>query len=160
MDTSSPVKKWSQLQNIKVYVSSAGKTAGTIEDFYFKPESNGVDAFQVRSRLGDLFTLPISKIQKFTDDALVIETEQMMGRRPSPYPLASSLIGNKVQDEKGNEIGTISGILLNTEPIVATRVAAFELSGNDRGKSFSADAIVHYEKNLFTLQDQFARNLK
>jgi uncharacterized protein YrrD len=161
MDTNSPIKKWSQLQHINVYVSSAGKTAGTIQDFYFKPESNGVDGFQVRTRLGDILTLPISKIQKFTDDAVVIETEQMLGRRPSPYPLGSSLFGNKVEDEKGNELGTISGISLNTEPIVATRVAAFELNdSHGRDKSFSADAIVHYEKNLFTLQDQFARNLK
>ena len=161
MDTNSPIKRWSQLQNIQVYVSSAGKTAGTIQDFYFKPESTGVDGFQVRTRLGDTLTLPISKIQKFTDDAVVIETEQMLARRPSPYPLGSSLIGDKVEDEKGNEIGTISGVLLNTEPIVATRVAAFELSdGRGRSKSFSADAIVRYENDLFTLQDQFARNLK
>ncbi len=162
MDTHGPIRKWSQLHNIKVSIPSAGKVAGIVEDFYFKPESTGVDAFLVRTRLGDALNLPISKIKEFGTDTVVIESEQMLGRRLSPYPLASSLLGSKVQDESGREIGTISEILLNIEPAIATRVAGFELSGNDRGqgKVFSADAITRYENNLFILQDQFARKLR
>jgi sporulation protein YlmC with PRC-barrel domain len=162
MDTSGPIKKWSQLQNIKVRVPSAGKTVGTVEDFYFKSESTGVDALLVRTRLGDAYTLPIIKIHQIESDEVTIDNEQMLSRRPSPYPLGSSLIGNKVQDEKGNDIGTIGEIFLNVEPVVATRVAGFELNGNgrSRGKTFSSDAIVRYEDNLFILQDQFARKLK
>jgi len=162
MDTNGPIRKWSQLRNIKVRIPSAGITVGIVEDFYFKPESTGVDGLLVKTRLGETFLLPISKIHHFEGDAVTIDSEQMLGRRLSPYPLGSSLIGNVVQDEKGKDIGTISDILVSVEPAITMRVTSFELKGNGReqGKTFSADAIIHYKNQQFTLQDQFARKLK
>lgn len=162
MSDDKAIRKWSELQHIRVFVPSTGRSMGTVEDFYFKPASTGIDGLLVRTRLGDTLFLPTSSIQEFQHDAIIIANEQMLGKRPSPFPLGSSLIGNKVQDEKGNDLGTIGEIFIGTEPPIATRVISFELTSNGHGrpKGFTSDAVINYQPNLFVIQNQISKRLR
>jgi hypothetical protein len=67
------------------------------------------------------------------------------------------LLTFKVKDEKGNQLSTVSDIVLGTYPPVALRVAMFELAG---GRTVDANGVGVYERDAIVLMDQVARRLR
>jgi uncharacterized protein YrrD len=153
------VRKWSELHGLKVAIPSEGKNAGTVEDFYFQPGTNSIYAFSVRTRLAGMKALPANVIKDIVNDAVIIDSEQMLTTRIPPFPLGSSLLNSAVKGENEKDIGVIAEILIGTVPINALRVVGYEVvdASNHRSKRrkvLSADAVLHYDEKAIFIDNQ------
>jgi uncharacterized protein YrrD len=153
------MRKWSELHGLKVAIPSEGKNAGTVEDFYFQPGTNSIYAFRVRTRLAGMKALPANVIKDIVNDAVIIDSEQMLTTRIPPFPLGSSLLNSAVKGENDKDIGVIAEILIGTVPINALRVVGYEVAdaSNHRSKQrkvLSADAVLHYDEKVIFIDNQ------
>ncbi len=143
------IKSFSDIQGLSVSIPSLGKTVGVVEDLYFKPGTNAIDALKVRTRLYGYKAVPVKAILAVSSDLVTIVNEQAMLNAQPPFPLVSELRTNKVVNEKGNEVGTVGEVLLSVEPTDSMRIAGFELRGTSNGhaRTMSAAAVGHYRPN-------------
>jgi uncharacterized protein YrrD len=92
-------------------------------------------------------------------------TEEKHDGRLPVLPLGQSLLSYRVLSEKGNVVGSIGNILLDTSRPVALHITAFELSGGLRDRitgrhpTFSANEIVRYGEDVIVIIDQAAKRL-
>ncbi|HZU69269.1 MAG TPA: PRC-barrel domain-containing protein [Ktedonobacteraceae bacterium] len=154
-------RKWTDLRGIAVTIPSEGKRAGTVEDFYFDPESNEVYALYVNVGVYGYRALTTNVISTIEHDAITIANDQMLinpahdGRLPVLHK-GHELLAFKVKDEKGKIVSTVSNIVLATYPPVALRVTMFELAN---GRTIDANGIAIYERDSIVLMPQVARRL-
>ena len=151
------IRKWSELQGLKVALPSEGKNVGTVEDFYFQPGTNSINALSVRTRLTGIKALPSNVIKEIVNDAVIIDSEQMLTKRIPPYPLGSSLLNCTVKGENDKGTGTIAEILIGTVPTNALRVVGYEVvEGNrsKRSKVLDADAVIQYDEKVIVIDNQ------
>ncbi len=146
------IRKWSELRGMKVAIPSEGKNAGTVEDFYFQPGTNSINALAVQTRLAGIKALPANVITDIVNDAVIIDSELMLTTRIPPFPLGSTLLNSTVKGENDKEVGTISEVLIGTIPVNALRVVAYEMTDksnrhSNRHKVLDADAVLHYGEN-------------
>jgi uncharacterized protein YrrD len=163
MENNKTMRKWSELQELKVVVPSEGKVIGKVTDFLFKEGTNAVYALRVHTRVNGDYTLPVTGIKSIEDDRITIPNEQMLTKAVPGFSQGHSLIARKVVSEKGNEIGTVKDVLLGVEPIVAMRVAGLEVSNGSfkrQSRGLTADAIARYEDEAVVIDDKLARKLK
>jgi uncharacterized protein YrrD len=147
------------LQGLKVAIPSEGKNAGTVEDFYFQPGTNSIYALSVRTRLAAIKALPANAIKDIVNDAVIIDSEQMLTTRIPSFPLGSSLLHSAVKGENDKEAGTIAEILIGTVPINALRIVGYEMADtsnhrSNRRKTLNADAVLHYDEKLIIIDNQ------
>lgn len=161
MNGKNSVRKWSNLRGIAVTIPSEGKQVGTVDDFYFDPESNEVYALRIKAGVYGYQALTSNAISTIEPDAVTIANYQMLinpqhdGRLPVLL-LGHELLSYKVKDERGRELGAISDVLLATYPPVALRIAAFELPS---GRTVSANEVADYERDAVVLMAQAAKKL-
>ena len=156
------IRKWSELQGLKVAIPSEGKNAGTVEDFYFQPGTNSIYALSVHTRLAGIKALPANETKDIVGDAVIIDSEQMLTMRIPPFPLGSSLLNSKVKGENDKEVGTIVEILIGTVPTNALRVVGYEVvdaSRAKRRKVFDADAVTRYDEKVIIIDNQTVSSL-
>ncbi len=157
------IRKWSELHGLKVAIPSEGKNAGTVEDFYFQPGTNSIYALSVHTRLAGINALPANAIKDIVNDAVIIDSEQMLTTRIPPFPLGSSLLNSAVRSESDKEVGVIAEILIGTVPINALRVAGYEVTDNskrsNRREILSADAVLHYDEKVIVIDNQTVSRL-
>ncbi len=159
------LRKWSELGGIAVTIPSEGKQAGTVDDFYFEPETNAVRGLRINiGILGyrALQTNTISTIERYAvtipnENVLILERDD---RRLPELLLGHSLLSYKVMSERGTVVGTVGNILLDTSRPRALRVAAFELAGDRSGQRFSAHQVTHYERDAVVILDKVAKALR
>ena len=145
--------KWSELQGKPVKIPTQGLTAGTIEDFYFEPDTQSIDSLLVRTRVNGDFALPATSIKTISADGVTIPNEQMMTRTLPPLPLGSTLPAHKIINEKGKDLGKVSEVWLGINPPVALRIAGVEVADTrSRAKRFNSDAIQQYTDDTITVQ--------
>jgi len=158
------VRKWSDLRGIDVMIPSEGKKAGTVEDFYFDPESSEIYALRIKVGLAGYRALTSNAIGTIEPDKITIANPQMIiderhdGRLPV-LRLGNSLPSYKVVSENGTDLGTVGSILLATDPPVALHITGFELAGGRRNRTFSAHEITGYGHDVITFLDQVAKKL-
>jgi sporulation protein YlmC with PRC-barrel domain len=163
MDNKSTIRKWSDIYNLAVTIPSEGKTAGIVQDFYFKAETNAVYALLVHTRLSGDLALPVIGIKNVGTNAITIPNEEMLLRALPPLPQGKDLRGSKVVSEDGAEVGTIGEVWLAVDPPISMHIVALELAGGhaSRSRSFSADDVVRYaEDNIVVIYDRIARRLR
>jgi uncharacterized protein YrrD len=153
------IRKWSELQGLKVAIPSEGKNAGTIEDFYFQPGTNSIYAFSVHTHLAGIKALPANVIKDIVNDAVIIDSELMLTTRIPPFLLGSTLLNSTVKGENDKEVGTITEVLIGTIPVNALRVVGYEVTEksnhrSNRHKILGADAVLHYDENLIVIDNQ------
>ena len=170
MQNNEYVRKWSDLRGLPVVIISEGRKAGTLEDFYFDPGTNEVYALRLKTGFFGYKALLSSAINAIGQDAITVNTEEMLteekhdGRLPV-LPLGGSLLSYRVLSEKGNVVGSIGNVLLDTSRPVALHITAFELSGGLRDRltgrypTFSANEIVRYGEDVIVIIDQAAKRL-
>lgn len=157
------IRKWSELQGLKVFIPSAGKNAGTVEDFYFQLGTNSINALRVQTRLAGVKALPANVIEAIAEDAVTISSEEMLTVRIPPFLLGSSLLNMTVKGENGKQVGMIAEILIGVAPLNALRIVGYELtdsSNNGRSKRrkiLGADAVLQYDENIVVIDNQTAR---
>lgn len=161
MNGKNSFRKWTDLRGIAVTIPGEGKKVGTVEDFYFDTESNEVYAFYVNVGVYGYRALTSNAISTIEQNAVTIPNDQMLinpqhdGRLPVLH-MGHELLTFKVKDEKGNQISTLSDIVLATYPPVALRVAMFELAGS---RTVDANGVAVYERDAIVLMAQVARRL-
>lgn len=170
MQSNEYIRRWTELRGLAVVIISEGRKAGTLEDFYFDPGTNEVYALRLKTGLFGNKALLSSAINAIGQDAITVNTEEMLteekhdGRLPV-LPLGQSLLSYRVLSEKGNVVGNVGNILIDTSRPVALHITAFELSGGLRDRltgrypTFSANEIVRYGEDVIVIIDQAAKRL-
>ncbi len=161
MDSYNSTRSWFELRGLPVTIPGEGRTVGTVEDFYYKDGTNAIYALRVKTGLSGFKALSASAISTIERNAVTVASEQMLidesnGGDLTDLPLGSNLLSYKVLSESGASLGTIENILLATNPPVALRIAAFQLAG---GKTFSAQEVTAYGKDVIFILDKAARTL-
>jgi uncharacterized protein YrrD len=160
MDNNETIRKWSEIRGLTVTIPAEGRTVGTVVDFYFKPETNYVDAFCVRTRLLGDFALPATGVSSIEQGTVNIPNQQVLLRALPPFPKGESLLSCKVTSERGTQVGTVSDVLIGFRPPVLW-IAAFELTSGTRAhKVLDADDVMEYKENALVVQEQAARSLR
>jgi uncharacterized protein YrrD len=155
------VRSWFELRGLPVTVAGEGRSAGVIEDFYYKLEVNSVFALRVKVGLSGFRLLIPSAIRSIERDAVTIASdmaliEESHGGQLSAFPLGSALLSRRVTSENGRSLGSVSDLLLDTSPPVALRIAAFRLDGN---RICSANEVTDYNENGIVILDKAANRL-
>ena len=158
------IRKWSELQGLKVAIPSEGKNAGTVEDFYFQPGTNSIYALGVRTRFAGIKALPASVITDIVKDAVIIDSELMLTTRIPPFTPGSTLLNSIVKGENDKEAGIITEVLIGTLPINALRIVGYEVTDksnrrSNRHRILNADAVLHYDENLMVIDNQTVSKL-
>lgn len=162
MENSSSIMKWSALRNLPVKIPSEGIVIGTVEDFYFKPDTNAIYALCVRIRLLGERSLPVTGIRSIGPEGVMIPSAQMLLERLPPLPTGQSLTNAKMLSESGRDLGVVKEIVLGIEPVVAMRIAGFEMlmRGGHQAQTVGADAINGYHDATVFLTDAAAKRFR
>src|SRR5437016_2744639 len=115
MDNNLSIRRWSEFRNLAVVALDTKIKVGTVDDFYFEPETNAVRGLRVKTALSGYRALPanfINEIKKdvITTDSAVMVIEEDHDRRLSQLPLGHSLLSRKVIGENGRVVGTVGNI--------------------------------------------------
>lgn len=155
------IRNWSELRGMPVVIPREGRSAGTVEDFYFKLEINSIYALRVKVGIGGYLILSASAIDTIERAAITIASDSMLIEEANSghlleLPTSSSLLSSVVKSEDGNTLGKVSGIVLATDPPVALRIAAYQL---DNGRQFSANEVTNYDGNVMYILNKAANRL-
>ncbi|HZT99061.1 MAG TPA: PRC-barrel domain-containing protein [Ktedonobacteraceae bacterium] len=160
MSNNEIVRKWSEIRGRTVMLPSEGRAVGTVVDFYFKPETNYVDAFCVRTRLHGDLALPATGISSISKDAITIPNAQVLLKALPPFPKGENLLSHKVTGERGADLGTVGDVLIGFRPPVLW-IAGFEVTkGRHSNKVLDADDVMEYREDGLVIQEQAARSLR
>ena len=163
MDNNPTTRKWTDIRGLTVVALDTGLKVGTVDDFYFEPESNAVRGLRVKTGLSGYKELPTNGISTIGRDTITTANDEMViderhdGRIPA-LPLGHSLFSCKIMSENDDLVGTVGNIILSTYPPIALRVVAFELAGG-RHRTFSAQEVTRYGQDVIVILDQVARQL-
>jgi uncharacterized protein YrrD len=161
LDSYNSVRNWFDLRGLPVYIPREGRSAGIVDDFYYKVGTNAIYALRIKTRLAGFKALAASAISSIDQKAVNIVSEEMLidesnGGDLTDLPLGNNLPGYTVLSESGTSLGTVENILLATYPPVALRIAAFQLAG---GKIFYAKEVTDYGRNELYILDKVAKRL-
>jgi sporulation protein YlmC with PRC-barrel domain len=161
MDSYNSIRNWFDLRGRPVTIPREGRRLGTVDDFYFKDETNAIYALRVKIGFLGFKALVSSAIRTIEPDAVTVASDQMLidesnGGELDQLPLGNNLISSKVMSESGTFKGTISNILLATYPPLALRIAAFQLTD---GRTFSAKEVTSYGNGVVYILDRAAKKL-
>ena len=161
MDNFDSIRNWLDLRGMPVTIPREGRRVGTVDNFYYKDETNEVYALRVNGGIYGFKALASSVINTIERNTITVENAEMLidernFEELSELPLGDELFDFKVLSESGSLVGTVANIFLGTYPPVALRLAAFQLAG---GKTFSAEEVTRYEKREMYILDQAARRL-
>ena len=157
------IRNWAELRGLPVVIPAEGRSAGAVEDFYYKLEINSIYALRVRpASFGDGYhVLAASAIRSIERDAVTIVSDTMLIPEANSghllqLPTGSSLLSSIVKSEDGDVLGKVSGILVGTDPPVALRIAAYRL---ENGRQFSANEVTAYDGNVIYILNKAASRL-
>ena len=161
MDSYYSIRNWFDLRGLPVNIPSEGRSAGTVDDFYYKVGTNSIYALRIKTGLSGYLALATSAISTIEKNAVTIASQEMLieesnGGDLTELPLGNNLPGYTVLSENGASLGAIENILLATYPPVALRIAAFQLVG---GKTFSAEEVTAYGRSELYILDKVAKRL-
>lgn len=146
---------WSDLLDQPVYVSDQGRQVGRVNDFYYDPETQAIAALRIVTSLQGSCVLLASAIMVIDVRGVTIVNENMLIDETNAghiyqLPLGQQLIGVRVVNEQGHEIGVVSRLLLGIYPPVALRISALEL-GYRPARRISAHSILRIERGTLTI---------
>jgi uncharacterized protein YrrD len=170
-NTTTTVRKWSDLKGLAAVAIDSGKKEGTIDDFYFDPQTNRVQAFLIKTGLFSHHVLMSSTITAVGIDALTFADASLLIKAESnpelaALPFGSVLLSYRVLSEGGDLVGTIGNIYMNTTLPTQLSVSAFELAGGLREHisgqypNFSSSHVLRYGQDVIVIPDDIARKLK
>jgi len=153
----SEIMYWYDLRGQPIILARQGREAGTIEDFYYDPGTQSINALRVNAGLDGYRILLSSAIGSFERDGVTIANEGMLidEANAGPVyqrPLGHRLVGFSVLNESGHKLGTVRNLLLGIYPPAALRIAGFELDDR-RGTRISAHAITDFGEDALTVME-------
>lgn len=171
MQNMEATKKWSELRGIALVTIESGKKEGTLDDFYFDPQTAALRALRVKTGLFGHRALLVSSINAIGVDAITFAKEDMLIDEKSDallpnMPYGSELLNYKVLTEGGTVVGSVSDIILDVSYPTQLRIAAYELPGSLFGRlgghhpMFAANQVVRYGRDVIVIPDAVAETLK
>lgn len=162
MENNSSIMRWSALHHLPVNIFGQGIMVGTVEDFYFKPDTNAVYALCVRLRLLGDRSLPVTGIRSIGPNSVMIPSAEMLLERLPPLPTGESFASAKLISESGRDLGMVKEIVLGIEPVVAMRIAGFEMLKHNarQSQTVGADAVGSYQDGTVVLTDSAAKRFR
>lgn len=153
----SEIMYWYDLRGQPIILARQGREAGTIEDFYYDPGTQSINALRVNAGLDGYRILLSSAIGSFERDGVTIANEGMLIDEANAgpvyqLPLGHRLVGFSVLNESGHKLGTVRNLLLGIYPPSALRIAGFELDDR-RGTRISAHAITDFGEDALTVME-------
>ncbi len=155
---------WDDLHGKPVSPVGQGRQCGTIEDFYYDPETQAIYALRVNAGLRGLCVLLSSAIVSLDQSGVMIASEWQLIDEDNAGPVyqlprGDDLIGFHIISEQGHELGSVHGLLLGIYPPIALRISAFEL--DDRHASrVSAHEITSFGEGTLTVIEQEAKRVR
>lgn len=167
MQSSEPVRKWSDLKGMSVVVIDNGSKAGTIDDFYFQPQNHSIQALQIKTGIFGHRVLPSSGVTALGRDAATIATESLLVHEQSQgelaqLPLGRSLLAYRILSENGVFIGAVGDILIDASTPAQLRVDAYELADTMHtrltGRHFiiSSSHVIRYGHDVIVVTNDVA----
>ena len=164
-------KNWSNLRGIALVTIDGGTKEGTLDDFYFDPQTAGIRALRVKTGLFGHRALLASSINAIGADAITFAQEEMLIDEKSDallpnMPLGTDLLNYKVLTEGGTVIGSISDIVLDVGNPTRLSVVAYELPSGLRNRligrhpTFAASQVVRYGRDVIVIPDAVAQALQ
>lgn len=171
MHNGESIRKWSDIKGLAVVIIDEGKKVGTVEDFYFDPQTSGVRALLVKTGLFGHRALLSSAIGAIGVDAVTFSDESMLVEEKSDnqlptLPLGQSLLSYRILSEGGNVIGTVHNILLDISTPSALHIEAFELAGGLGARlsghypTFSVSRVIRYGQDVIIISNETAQALQ
>ncbi|MBV9230030.1 MAG: PRC-barrel domain-containing protein [Chloroflexi bacterium] len=165
------MRKWSDLQGLAAVTIDTGTKVGTIDDFYFDPQTNAVYALLIKTGLFARRALKSDAINAIGLDAVTFANENALIKENSDSQLEKMLSGHsllayRVLSEGGNVIGTVGNVLLDTTKPTELHIAAFELAGGLRAHisghypTFEAKQVTRYGQDVIVISDAVAQTLE
>lgn len=148
---------WNDLRGKPINIAGQGRQAGVVEDFYYEPESQSVNALRVKVSLSDSHILLSSAIASIERDGITIANENMLISEANAgpiyqLPLGNQLVGSRIVNAQGRALGAVRNLLLGVNPPVALRISALELD-DKRGTRLSAHAITNIDEGTLTVME-------
>jgi uncharacterized protein YrrD len=153
------IRNWFDLRGLPVVITREGRSVGTVEDFYYKLETNSIYALRVKVGVLGYRALSASAISTIERAAVTIDSDSMLieeanGGHLTELPTSGSLLSSVVKSEDGDTLGKVKAILLATDPPATLRIAAFQL---DNGKTISANEVADYDGNVMYIFTKAAK---
>ena len=142
---------WNDLRGLPVNIARQGRQAGVVEDFYYDPGTQSVNALRVNAGLrGHRILLPSAIASLDRSGVTIADAEKLIDEANAgpvyQLPSGSRLPGLRITTESGENIGSVRNVLLGIYPPVALRISAFDL--DDRGtQRISAHEIARFDEN-------------
>ena len=162
--------KWSDLKGTALVTLDDGKKVGTLDDFYFDPQTNTAPGFLVKTGLFGHKALKTNTIHAFGQDAVTTANEDALiaekeDAQLTALPHGSDLLSYKVMSQSGTVIGTINNLLLDLNTPATVSVGAFEMKGDllerisHRQPTFEASKVTRYGEDVVVVPDALAVEL-
>jgi uncharacterized protein YrrD len=164
-------KKWLNLRGIALVTIEGGNKEGTLEDFYFDPQTSAIRALRVKTGVFGHRALLTSSINAIGTDAITFTNEEALIDEKSDahlptMPFGSELLNYKVLTEGGTVVGSVSDIILDVSNPTQMHIASYELPGNLLGRlgghrpMFAANQVIRYGRDVIIIPDAVAETLK
>jgi uncharacterized protein YrrD len=171
MQNEAIIKKWSDLQGLAAITLDNGKKVGTIDNFYFDPETHVILAFLIKTGIFGQRVILTKDLTNVGTDALTFADENALVKESHDdalklAPLGKDLLSYRILSEGGTVIGTIGNISLDVSIPATIRLVGYELAGGLRAHisghypSFAADQIIRYGKDVLVISDSLAQSLQ
>ena len=169
MQSNTSTRKWSDIRGLAVVAINTGKKLGTVEDFYFDPQTSAVRALLVKTGLFGHRAILSSSINAVGLDAVTVADEASLieerddDRLPT-MPLGQVLLKYRILSEAGIVIGTVGNVLLDTTPSTM-HIDYFELTGGLRERITGhypivpAKSVVRYGQDVIVIANETAQAL-
>ena len=105
------LRKWSDLNGTAVVILDDGKKVGTIDDFYFDPQTNQVPGLRVKTGLFGHKALMTNTVNGFGQDAITTASEDKLitekeNAELAALPHGTDLLSYKVMSQSGTVIAS------------------------------------------------------
>src|SRR5205823_14210511 len=78
MDSYNSIRNWFDLRGLPVTIPSEGRSAGTVDDFYFKVGTNAIYALRIKTGLSGFKALAASAISNIEQNAVNVASQDML----------------------------------------------------------------------------------
>lgn len=155
---------WSELGGKPILIAGQGRQAGVVEDFYYDPGTQAINALRVKTDLLGFRILLPSAISAIGRAGVTIANPERLIDEANAGPIyqlptGSRLRGFRILTERNEELGRVRDLVLGIYPPVALRISSFELEDR-RARRISAHEITSFGDDCLTVMNQVGEALR
>ncbi|AOT68852.1 PRC-barrel domain-containing protein [Geosporobacter ferrireducens] len=158
------MKSLKEIINLPIISVFEGQEVGRIKNVVVNPENGTVEYFVVDDKsMFQIKVVPMSKIMGIGDEALMIETAELLidaQQEPKVVDLLNKNVGvvkSKVFTKKGKNLGLIREIFIDDE---CGKIIGCEIENDGQLKFFDSRSIITYGKEVTIVEHELQDQLK